>query len=90
MISEETRAKLSAAQMGNTNRNGKKASVETRLRMKRAHRDRPPASEGTRAKMSAAHRGHQRNLGRKASEETRRKMSEAKKAYWQRRKAVAC
>src|SRR5262249_39866887 len=80
VVSEETRAKMSAAQKGRT------LSEEARAKLK----GRSPSAE-TRAKMSAAQKGHilseqarakviQALTGRSVSEETRARISAARKA----------
>lgn len=63
--SPETRAKLSAAKLGNQNALGNKGNLGKK------------ASSETRARMSAAQMGNTKSLGKKASEETRAKMSVA-------------
>ena len=93
-ISEETRAKLSAANKGRKHseetrsklsvaNKGKKFSEETcsKLRLSKQH-----ISEETRAKLSAVNKGRkhseetiQSRIGRKQSDETRAKISAAKK-----------
>lgn len=70
VVSPETRAKMSAARMGNQNALGYKHSPEARAKNSAANRGRKKSPEH-RAKMSAAH------MGRKKSPETRAKMSAA-------------
>lgn len=70
-LSEETRAKLSAALMGNTRMLGYRFSEESRRKIGTASKNRSPE---TQAKMNEAHKGLKR------SEETRAKMSLSAKA----------
>ena len=70
--SAETRNKMSAAQMGNTNSKGKKFTQEHRAKLSMAAQRRGPPSKETRAKMSASHVG--RKLGPQTVEH-RAKMS---------------
>lgn len=67
----ETRAKMSAARMGNTNSVGRKHSPETRAKISEANKGHE-VSEETRARISAA------NTGRKHTDEARANMSAAK------------
>jgi len=75
--SEETKRRLSESKKGKPGHKGVKVSEETREKIRKAARQRPPISSETRKKMSEA----QRNRPPRApvSEETRKKQSEAKK-----------
>ena len=70
---EETRRKISASQIG------KIISVETRIRMSLAGKNRAPISEGTRAKLRA----------KRNSPETRAKLSASGKLAWAARREAA-
>jgi plasmid stability protein len=74
----ETRAKISAGQMGNKNGLGHtySPSDETRTKMSAVHTGKKLSSE-TRARMSAVLVGNKRSLGCHPSEETRVKLSAA-------------
>lgn len=92
-ISEETRAKLIAAQknrkpiseetrrkMSESQKNRLPMSDETRQKIIKALKNRPPASEETRRRISEGKTGKPRSKNKNPiSDETRRKMSESKK-----------
>lgn len=86
--SEETRKKQSLAHIGKATMTGRKASPETREKLRISHLGIKP-SEETREKLSIAHKGiglgkkiseemkeklRQANLGKKCSEETKKKL----------------
>ena len=78
LFSKESKAKMSASRIGNTNSVGRKHSDETKRKISEKLKGHQRTlglkhSEETKAKMSAA------SKGRKKSEETKAKMSEAKK-----------
>ena len=69
-LSDETKARMSAARLGG------KRSAETRAKMSAAQLGCKPSDE-TRAKLSASHMGNKSHLGKKHSNETRAKISAA-------------
>lgn len=90
--SPATRAKLSAALMGNRNALGHVHTPETRAKMSAARMGSTNnagnvASPETRSKLSAAKMGNTHCVGRKLSDETRAKISAAVKNQWERRRA---
>ncbi len=83
IISEETRAKLSAAATNSSPetrkkisdaRKGKKASAQTRAKMSVSAKNKPPVSEETKTKISVSSKNRP-----PISEETRKKISDARK-----------
>ncbi len=74
-FSDESKAKMSVAHMGNTARRGKKATEETRVKLSESHRGYKHTDE-QKAKISASQKGRVSPMkGKKHSEETKKKMS---------------
>lgn len=96
IISDETRAKLSASRTGEKNHFfGKHHTPETKKKISEANtgKKRPPISEETRAKKSAAQKGKPApNKGKHHTEETKKKLSianQGKKRTEETRKKIS-
>lgn len=77
-LSDETRAKMSAAQMGNKKWCGKHHTPETRAKMSAAQKGKKLSAEA-RAKLSAAKMGNKNRCGKHHTPESRAKMSASQK-----------
>lgn len=92
----ETRAKMSASRIGNSNSLGKKLppfTEEHRAKIGAVHKGKTVSVE-TRGKLAETSRGNKNCVGRKIrgwkqSEETRSRMSEIRKAWWAEQKRAA-
>lgn len=71
-LSEETKAKISKANLGNKYNLGKKHTKETKEKLRKANLGKK-ASKEAKEKMSKIHLGNKHNLGKKQSEETKEK-----------------
>jgi len=90
--SEETKKKMSMANMGNKGFLGKHHSIETREKIRKAMIDNKTNvgrhhSAETKIKLSEALKGNKHLLGKQFSAETRKKMAEAHKGKTYRKKA---
>ena len=74
--SKESKEKISKVHLGNKYNLGRKASEETKEKMRVSAKNRPPISDETRNKISKSKSGpNNHNFGKKASKETKEKMS---------------
>ena len=85
--SDETRKKISMAQIGGHKNLGKRATEATKQRLSAAKMGRVMLDE-IRKKISVGMCGIKNNLGNHASEDTREKMSSSQLECWKRRKAA--
>ena len=81
--SEETKQKMSESA-----KNKKPCSKETRIKLSELHKGKKFSEEHKR-KISEAKKGRKHGMsGKHHNQETKQKMSEARKLYWQKRKAA--